>query len=55
MSILIRDAESGWREPAGTGYENENALQQILHDHPNLVSGVSEQAVACREFRSGAG
>lgn len=55
MSILIRDAESGWREPAGTGYENETALQQILHDHPNLVPGVSEQAVACREFQSGAG
>lgn len=55
MGILIRDEESGWREPAGMGYENESALQQILHDHPNLVPGVSEQAVACREFRSGAG
>lgn len=46
MGILIRDSESGWREPAGIGYENERALRQILHDHPTLVPGVSDQAVA---------
>ncbi|RAN76316.1 hypothetical protein B5P43_23635 [Bacillus sp. SRB_336] len=55
MRIRIRHEEKGWREPASRGYENENALQQILHAHPTLVPGVAEQAVACREFQSGVG
>ena len=30
-------------------------MQSLLHQHPLLVPGVAEGAVACREFRSGAG
>jgi len=55
MSILIRGADGNWREPAGSGYENEAALQEILFQHPTLVPGVSGEVIACREFQSGVG
>ncbi|MDP2286987.1 MAG: hypothetical protein Q8M73_00260 [Actinomycetota bacterium] len=55
MTVLIRDAAGGWREPAEHGYESEASLQQILFEHPSLVPGVEGATVACREFRSVAG
>lgn len=55
MAILIRDSAGGWREPTGSGYESEAALQVILFAHPSLIPGVGDGAVACREFQSTAG
>lgn len=55
MVILIRSGDSGWSEPSLTGYENEASLQQLIAEHPSLIPGVSERAVACREFLSGVG
>lgn len=58
MGILIREYGGDWQEPV-MGYENERALQDIIHDHPSLVRGSlareTENAVACREFQSGVG
>jgi hypothetical protein len=55
VTLLFRDDAAGWRAPSGFGYENEAALQAILHDHPTLVPGVRDGAVACREFESAVG
>lgn len=55
MVILIRSGDSGWSEPSLTGYENEASLQQLIAEHPSLIPGVGERAVACREFSSGVG
>lgn len=55
MVILIRTGNSAWSEPSHTGYESEASLQQLIAEHPSLIPGVSEQAIACREFSSGVG
>ncbi|WP_431245325.1 hypothetical protein [Leifsonia xyli] len=56
MPILVRTSPgAAWSEPSESGYDNEAALQQILHEHPSLIPGVSDRAVACREFQSGVG
>lgn len=55
MSVLIREDHGDWHEPAGRGYDNEAALQQILVDHPGLVPGVDGEAIACMEFESSVG
>jgi len=58
LAILIREHGGDWQEPV-MGYENEKALQDIIHAHPSLVTGSltreTETAVACREFQSGVG
>ncbi|OUM41085.1 PDDEXK family nuclease [Arthrobacter sedimenti] len=54
-SILVRPLGGFWSEPLQVGYEREADLQQILADHPGLIPGVGEDAVACKELQSGAG
>lgn len=53
--ILIRQPDGTWRESDPAGYAAEVELQQILAEHPELVPGVSADAVTCREFQSAAG
>ncbi|MCC9175453.1 hypothetical protein [Arthrobacter sp. zg-Y179] len=53
--ILIRQPDGTWREPDPAGYAAEAELQQILAEHPELIPGVSADAVTCREFQSAAG
>lgn len=53
--FLVRSPGGEWLEPSEKGYGREADLQQILGEHPQLIPGVTEGAVACREFRSGAG
>lgn len=55
MSILIRSTDGNWSEPTFTGYQSEAFLQQLIAEHPSLIPGVSNRAVACREFSSGVG
>lgn len=55
MSMLIRRPGEQWREPEGHGYGAEDDLQAIIAEHPTLVPGVLGDAIACREFQSGAG
>lgn len=52
MDALIRRSGQDWLEPTH-GYTNEAELQELLAEHPNLVTG--EDGVACREFQSGVG
>lgn len=54
-SILVRPLGGSWDEPKHIAYEREAELQQILADHPSLIPGVGEDAVACKELQSGAG
>ncbi|KQW47389.1 hypothetical protein ASC77_13050 [Nocardioides sp. Root1257] len=37
--ILVRGDDSKWREPEVTSYENEAALQQLVADSPDLLTG----------------
>lgn len=53
--FLIRSGGGAWESPSLTGYTDEAALQQILAEHPELLPGVDEPAVACTEFESGVG
>ena len=53
--MLLRVDGGPWRQPSGSGYSSEAALQTILADHPALVPGVSADAIVCREFQSGVG
>ena len=53
--MLVRVNGGPWRQPSGTGYSSEAALQAILAEHPALVPGVSIDALMCREFQSGIG
>ncbi|MCQ1954131.1 hypothetical protein [Arthrobacter sp. zg-Y238] len=53
--ILIRQPNGTWREPDPAGYAAEADLQQILAEYPELIPGVSADAVTCREFQSTAG
>ena len=53
--ILIRQPDGTWREPNLAGYAAEAELQHILAEHPELIPGVSAEAVTCREFQSAAG
>jgi hypothetical protein len=52
---LIRSMGGDWSEPTVNGYESESSLQQLIAEHPSLIPGVSDRAVACREFSSGVG
>lgn len=53
--ILIRQPDGTWREPDLAGYAAEAELQHILAEHPELIPGVTADAVTCREFQSAAG
>ena len=37
--ILVRGSDSRWREPEVTSYENEAALQQLVAESPDLLTG----------------
>lgn len=53
--MLVRVDGGPWREPSGSGYSSEAALQSILAEHPSLVPGVASDSIVCREFQSGVG
>ncbi len=54
-TILTRPLGGLWNEPQQVSYGREADLQQILADHPSLIPGVGEAAIACKELQSGAG
>ncbi len=37
--ILVRGSDAKWREPEVTSYENEAALQQLVAESPDLLTG----------------
>lgn len=53
--ILVRQDSGAWNEPALSGYALESDLQEILSEHPELIPGVSDSALVCREFQSDVG
>ncbi len=53
--VLVRTGNGTWQRPTTEGYENEPELQRILAEQPSLIEGVSEVAVARREFSTGVG
>ncbi|MBG6183029.1 hypothetical protein IWX65_000976 [Arthrobacter sp. CAN_A214] len=53
--FLVRSPGGKWFEPSEKGYGREADLQQILAEHPQLIPSVTDGAIACREFQSGAG
>jgi len=54
-SLLLRHGSGAFSAPSLTGFALESELQGLLYDHPHLLPGVGEPAVACREFQSGVG
>lgn len=53
--IIIPQPDDARREPEVAGYAAEAELKYILTEHPELIPGVSTDAVTCREFQSAAG
>ncbi|AMM22776.1 hypothetical protein AX769_21795 (plasmid) [Frondihabitans sp. PAMC 28766] len=54
-TVLIRQGDGAWQAPGAASYEAEDALQDLLATHPQLVPGVPLGSVACREFQTDAG
>ena len=54
-SLLLRHGSGHFSAPSLTGFALESELQGLLYEHPHLLPGVGEPAVACREFQSGVG
>jgi hypothetical protein len=54
-TVLIRRGDGQWREPGASAYEAEDALQDLLSKHPQLIPGVKPGSMACREFQTDAG
>ncbi|MGY1840253.1 MULTISPECIES: hypothetical protein [unclassified Modestobacter] len=55
VDVLVRHEGGAWSAPTSCGYEKEAELQQLLHLQPSLIEGVSQAAVAVREFSTGVG
>lgn len=53
--VLIRQPDGGWREPTLSGYAKEAELQAILAAHPELIPGISPEALTCSEFHAQVG
>src|SRR5215213_1750679 len=56
MLLLRRDGDKSWHAPAITAYTNEEALEQLLAESPDLLPGASpERMVVARQVQTGAG
>lgn len=53
--FLIRRGDGPWREPAARAYQNENQLQTMLLESPQLIPGLGPCAVVDEFFVSGSG
>lgn len=53
--ILYRKGNGNWISPADSGYANEDQLQAMIEEFPNLLPGVSSDSFVCREFNTDSG
>jgi hypothetical protein len=53
--ILYRKGNGSWISPADSGYANEDQLQSMIEEFPNLLPGVSADSFVCREFSTDSG
>lgn len=53
--ILYRKGNSAWISPTDSGYANENQLQAMIFEFPELLPGVSADSFVCREFNTDSG
>ena len=53
--ILYRRGNGNWISPADSGYANEDQLQAMIEEFPNLLPGVSADSFVCREFNTDSG
>lgn len=53
--ILYRKNGGSWQAPKDSGYLNEDQLQAVIHDFPQLLPGVEPNSYACREFNTKSG
>ena len=53
--ILYRKGNGNWISPADSGYANEDQLQAMIEEFPNLLPGVSADSFVCREFNTDSG
>jgi hypothetical protein len=53
--ILFRKNGGDWTSPEGSGYANEDQLQALISDFPELLPGVSADSYVCREFVTNSG
>jgi hypothetical protein len=53
--LLFRKNGGDWTSPEGSGYANEDQLQALISDFPELLPGVSADSYVCREFVTNSG
>ena len=56
MLLVRREGARSWHAPGVTAYPNEDALEQLLAESPDLLPGASpERLVVARQVQTGAG
>ena len=53
--ILYRKGGGQWISPTDSGYANEDQLQAMISEFPELLPGVSPDSFVCREFNTDSG
>ncbi len=53
--ILYRRGGGDWISPADSGYANEDQLQAMIEEFPNLLPGITADSFVCREFNTDSG
>ena len=53
--ILYRKGSGDWISPADSGYANEDQLQAMIEEFPNLLPGITADSFVCREFNTDSG
>lgn len=53
--VLFRTTDGIWTSPAESGYANEDQLQAMISEFPELLPGVSADSYVCREFSTDSG
>jgi hypothetical protein len=53
--VLYRKAGGAWLTPVDSGYADENQLQVMISEFPELLPGVNPDSYVCREFYTDSG
>lgn len=53
--VLYRKGDGPWESPQDSGYVNEDQLQNMIYQFPELLPGTSANSHVCREFSTDSG
>lgn len=53
--ILIRNSGGAWSSPTDSGYANENELERLISEYPEILPGVVPGSFVCQQFSTSVG